>query len=91
MKDEQLMNDSLTIIEHFYASIKIFLQAANKKNIDILPELSKLSPMNTLCLAILPSPLYAEYGRAKVCYDAIGHVLKHILRKNELTKKAPLA
>ena len=72
MKDEHLMNDSLTSIEQFYAAIKIFLQAANKKNIDILPELSELSPMNTLRLVILPPPSYAEYGRAKACYNAIG-------------------
>ena len=59
MKDGHLMNDSPTSIEHFYASIKIFLQAANKKNIDIIPKLSELSPMNTLRLPILPPPSYA--------------------------------
>ena len=47
--------------------------------------------MNTLRLATLPPPPHAEYGHAKGCYDAIGHVLKQILWKNELTKKAPLA
>ena len=85
------MNDYITSIEQFYASIKIFFHVANKTNMDILPELSELSPTDTLRLIILPSPLYAEYGHAKVCYDSIGHVLKYIIYKNELTKKAPLA
>ena len=91
MKDEHLMNDYLTSIEQFYTSVKIFLQAANKKNVDILPEFSDLSPINTLCHAILPPPSYAEYGQAKACYDSIGQVLKFVNFKNELTKKAPLA
>ena len=91
MKDEHLMNDSLPSIDQFYASIKIFIQATYKRNMDILSELLEVSPMNILCLAISPTPLYAEYGRAKACYDSIGHVLKYILCKNKLIEKALIA
>ena len=56
VKDKHLKHDSPTSIRQYYASIKIFLQVANKKNMDILSKLPELSPLNSLGNSSLPPP-----------------------------------
>ena len=91
IKDESLSGDSLTALEHFYSSVQIFLQSSHKANIDILPDLSELSPTTSLRDCILPPPSYSHFARAKSCYDSIGRILHMTLHRPEFTSKAPLA
>ena len=91
IKDEILASDTLTAIEHYYSTVQIYLQSSHRDNIDILPDLSELSPTTSLRDLLLPPPSYSRFGRAKSCYDSIGRVIHMILHRKEFTSKAPLA
>lgn len=90
-KDEVLSSDALTALETFYYSLQITPQSAYCQNIDILPEISKLSPLLSLRDIVLPPPPYAHFDRVRTCYNSIGRVLHQVLHRSELTAKAHLA